>query len=85
MNAAMNPEVERFFDECRAEPWYRTDPEVLEKVEEDFRLLYALADHSPARQREWDRITDIVQAKDRSLSDRLRALAKLLENPPNDH
>lgn len=74
----MNPEIERFLDECRAEPWFRDNPAVLEGVETFLAKVYHSADDDPDDQALCDRICEIIGKTDQPLHDRYVALRDLL-------
>jgi hypothetical protein len=47
--AAMDADVERFFEECRADPWFRDQPEALKGHEEIFEEFYLYPDSLKSR------------------------------------
>jgi hypothetical protein len=74
----VNADVERFIEECRADPWFRKDPEGLDHMEEVFETFYRAADETPAWQDFWDRIREIVTQRNRSLNDRFAVLVPIM-------
>jgi hypothetical protein len=76
--AAMDADVERFFEECRADPWFRDQPEALKGHEEIFEEFYLAGDESPEWQEIWDRIREVVTRKE-PLMERVKALIPILE------
>jgi hypothetical protein len=75
----MNDDVERFFEECRAERFFQNNPDVFEDMIETFEKLYREADESPAWQDFWDLVREIVTRKE-PLIERFKALAPLWQN-----
>jgi hypothetical protein len=76
--AAMDADVERFFEECRADPWFRDQTEALKGHEEIFEEFYLAGDESPEWQEIWDRIREVVTRKE-PLMERVKALIPILE------
>jgi hypothetical protein len=74
----MDADLERFFEECRADPWFRERPEALKGHEEIFEKFYRAGDESPEWQEIWDRIREVVTRKE-PLMDRVKALIPILE------
>jgi hypothetical protein len=74
----MDADVERFFEECRADPWFRERPEVHSRLEELFEKFYREGDESANWQDIWDRIREAVTRKE-SLRQRVQALDPILE------
>jgi hypothetical protein len=55
--------VESFLDECRADPWFRDRPELLDRIEEVLTKFYRASDQNPEWQAIWDRICEILEQK----------------------
>lgn len=83
----MNAELERFFEECRADPWFVAHPAAIDKIEEVFTKIHLEGDDDPNWQDFDDRIRVIIAQKDLPLIKRFEALAGMLSNlfrPPLD-
>jgi hypothetical protein len=74
----MNAELERFFEECRADPWFRERPERLDHFEEVLIKIYKGGDDDPKWQTLDDRIREIIARKNRTLIERCDELGALL-------
>jgi hypothetical protein len=78
----VDADVERFFEECRADPRYRQQPEVIgamiDAIEERFEKFYLAGDESASWQDIWDRIREVVTRKE-PLMERAKALISVLE------
>ena len=74
----MNADVQRFFEECRAEPFFQDKPSALDHMEEGFDKFYRAGDDNPAWQDIWDRIREVV-TRQKPLIERFKALAPILQ------
>jgi hypothetical protein len=75
--AIMNSDVDRFLEECRADPFFRNDPKAIDQIEEVLTKFYREADESPAFQEFWDQLRSIVTRRE-PLMDRFQALVPLI-------
>jgi hypothetical protein len=73
----MNSDVDRFLEECRADPFFRNDSKAIDQIEEVLIKFYREADESPAFQDFWDRLRSIVTRRE-PLMDRLQALVPVI-------
>jgi hypothetical protein len=60
---AMNEDVERFLEECRADAFFQNNPNAVDRIEDLLTKFYHEADESPAWQEVWDRIRGIITGK----------------------
>jgi hypothetical protein len=74
----MDADVERFFEECRADPYFRERPTALDRLEDTFEKFYRAADDYPAWQDIWDRIREIVTQK-KPLIERFKVLVPIVQ------
>jgi hypothetical protein len=75
-------EIEGFLDECRADPWFRDRPELLDRLEEVLTKFYRAGDDSPEWQAIWDRICGILQQKSETLVEQCKVLVPVLLQIP---
>jgi hypothetical protein len=73
----MNADVERFFEECRADPWFRERLDDLDLMEERFEKFYLDGDESAEWQDIWDRIREVVTRKE-PVIERFKVLGPML-------
>jgi hypothetical protein len=52
-------EIEAFLDECRADPWFQSRPEVVDRLESVLTKFY-LAGDGPEWQAIWDRVQAVL-------------------------
>jgi hypothetical protein len=72
-------ELESFIDECRADPWFRDRPELLDRIEEVLTRFYRASDGNPESQAIWDRVCEILEQKNEALAERCKALVPVLQ------
>jgi len=60
---AMNEDVERFLEECRADAFFQNNPNGVDRIEDLLTRFYHEADESPAWQELWDRMREIITRK----------------------
>jgi hypothetical protein len=75
----MDADVERFFEECRADGLCRDNPETFDHLMEVLEKLYREADESAAFQEFWDDIREIVARKEPRI-ERLSAIMPRLQS-----
>jgi hypothetical protein len=71
-------EIEAFLDECRADPWFESHPEVVERLESVLTKFY-FADEGPEWQAIWDQVRAVLERKTDTPVERCQALAVLLQ------
>jgi hypothetical protein len=72
-------EIEAFLDEGRADPWFQSHPELIDRLESVLTKFY-LAGEEPEWRAIWDqRHTILVRTTDTPV-DRCQALAVVLQN-----
>jgi hypothetical protein len=69
----MDQDVERFFEECRADGLSRDNPEAFEHLMDAFEKLYQGGNESAAFQELWDDIREIIARKESHI-ERLKAI-----------
>jgi hypothetical protein len=74
----MNEDVERFLDECRADPFFQDNPTGVDRIEDLLTKFYHEADESPAWQELWDRMRGIITQRT-PLIERFEELLLLLK------
>jgi hypothetical protein len=74
----MNADVDRFLEECRADPFFRNDTKAVDQIEEVLIKFYREADESPAFQAFWDQLRSIVTRRE-PLMDRFQSLLPLIQ------
>jgi hypothetical protein len=67
----MNPTMERFLEECRAQPFFIETPGAIEKIETCMRVIYENIDERPAVQAVEERICAVIGDTKRPFSERL--------------
>lgn len=75
---AMNEDVERFLEECRADEFFQNNPNGVDRIEDLLTKFYHEADESPAWQELWDLIRGIITQKT-PLIERFEELLRLLK------
>jgi hypothetical protein len=70
-------EIEAFVDECRADPWFQSHPEVVDRLEGVLTKFY-LADEGPEWQAIWDQVQAVLERTTDTPVDRCQALAAVL-------
>jgi hypothetical protein len=73
----MNEDVERFFEECRADGLCRGNPENFDHLMEILEKIYREADESAAFQEFWDDIREIVARKEPRIERLTAVMARL--------
>jgi hypothetical protein len=71
-------EIETFLDECRADPWFQSHSDVLDRLESVLTELY-LAGEDREWQAIWDQVRTVLERKSDTLIDRCQALAAVLQ------
>ena len=70
-------EIEAFLDECRADPWFQSHPEVVDQPEVVLTKFY-LSSEGPEWQAIWDQVHAILERFAETPVDRCQALAAVL-------
>ncbi len=70
-------EIEAFVDECRADPWFQSHPELVDRLESVLTKFY-LAGEDPHWQAIWDRLHTILVRTTDTPIDRCQAIAEVL-------
>jgi len=71
-------EIEAFVEECRADPWFQSHPEVVDRLESVLIKFY-LAGEDPEWQAIWDQLHAILVRTNDTPVDRCQALAEVLQ------
>jgi hypothetical protein len=71
-------EIEAFLDECRADPWFQNNPEIVDRLESVLTKFY-FAGEGPEWQAIWDQVNAVLERKTDTLVDRCQALAVVLQ------
>jgi hypothetical protein len=71
-------EIEAFLDECRADPWFQSHPEVVDRLESVLTKFY-FAGEGPEWQAIWDQAHAVLERKSDTPVDRCQALAVVLQ------
>jgi hypothetical protein len=71
-------EIEAFVDECRADPWFQSHPEVVDRLEGVLTKFY-LAGEGPDWQAIWDQVHSVLERKTDAPVERCQALAVVLQ------
>ena len=74
-------EIEAFLDECRADPWFQSHPELVDRLESVLTKFY-LAGEDPEWQAIWDQVQAVLERKTDTPVDRCQALAAVLQSVP---
>jgi hypothetical protein len=70
-------EIEAFLDECRADPWFQSHPELIDRLENVLTNFY-LAGEDPEWQAIWAQLHTILMRTTDPPVDRCQALAEVL-------
>jgi hypothetical protein len=72
-DAAQNvmDEIETFLDECRADPWFQSHPELVDRLESVLTKLY-LDGEGPEWEAVWDRVCTVLNGPPTRLSTAVR-------------
>ena len=71
-------EIEAFLGECRADPWFQSHPEVVDRLEGVLTNFY-LAGEGPEWQAIWEQVHAVLERTTDTPVDRCQALATLLQ------
>ena len=71
-------EIEAFLDECRADLWFQSHPELVDRIETVLTKLY-LDGEGPAWEAVWDQVCTVLKRKLDTPLDRCQALAAVLQ------
>jgi hypothetical protein len=71
-------EIEAFLDECRADPWFHSHPEVVDQLESVLTKFY-FAGEGPKWQAIWDQVHAVLERKADTPVERCQALAVVLQ------
>jgi hypothetical protein len=72
-------EIEAFLDECRADPWFLSHPEVVDRLEGVLTEFYLAGEGSEWRAI-WDRVHAVLERTTETPIDRCEALAAVLQS-----
>jgi hypothetical protein len=72
-------EIEAFLDECRADTWFQSHPQVVDRLESVLTKFY-LAGEGPEWQAIWDRVHAVLERTTEMPVDRCQALAAVLQS-----
>jgi hypothetical protein len=71
-------EIDAFLDECRADPWFQSHPEVVDRIESVLTKFY-FAGEGPDWQAIWDQVHSVLEGTTDTPVDRCQALAVVLQ------
>jgi hypothetical protein len=71
-------EIEAFLDDCRAEPWFQSRPDLVDWLERMLINFY-LAGEGPEWQSIWDRVHAVLKRTSDTPVDRCQALVVALQ------
>jgi hypothetical protein len=71
-------EIEAFLEECRADPWFQSHPEAVDRLESVLTQFF-LAGDDPEWQVVWDKLHAILARTIDTPVDRCQALAVVLQ------
>jgi hypothetical protein len=71
-------EIEAFLDECRADPWFHSHPEVVDRLESVLTKFY-FAGEGPEWQAIWDQVHAVLERTADTPVERCQALAVVLK------
>jgi hypothetical protein len=71
-------EIEVFLDECRADPWFQSHPQVADRLESVLTKFY-FAGEGPEWQAIWDQVYAVLERKTDTPVERCQALAVVLQ------
>jgi hypothetical protein len=72
-------EIEAFLDECRADAWFQSHPEVVDRLESVLTEFY-LAGAGPKWKAIWDQVHAVLERTTEPPVDRCQALAAVLQS-----
>jgi hypothetical protein len=72
-------EIERFLDECRADPWFQSRPDLVDWLDGMLTNLY-LGGDGPEWQVIWNQVRSILERTSDPPVDRCQALAAALQS-----
>jgi hypothetical protein len=72
-------EIEVFLDECRADTWFQSHPDVVDRLEGVLTNFY-LAGEGPEWQAIWDEVRAILERFNETPVDRCQALTVVLQH-----
>jgi hypothetical protein len=67
-------EIEAFLGECRADPWFQSHPELIDRLESVLAKLY-LEGEGPEWEAIWDQVCTVLERTTDAPIDRCQALA----------
>jgi hypothetical protein len=70
-------EIEAFLDECRADPWFHSHPEVVDRLESVLTKFY-FAGEGPEWQAIWDQVHAVPERTADTPVERCQALSVVL-------
>jgi hypothetical protein len=70
-------EIEAFLDECRADPWFHSHPEVVDRLESVLTKFY-FAGEGPEWQAIWDQVHAVLERTADTPVERCQALSVVL-------
>jgi hypothetical protein len=71
-------EIETFLDECRADLWFQSHPELVDRLESVLTKLY-LDGEGPEWETVWDQVCTVLKRTSDTPIDRCQALAVVLQ------
>jgi hypothetical protein len=71
-------EIEAFLDECRADPWFQSQPELADRLESVLTNLY-FDGEGPEWEATWDQVCAVLKRTSDTPMDRCQALAVVLQ------
>jgi hypothetical protein len=71
-------EIEAFLDECRADPWFQSHPEVVDRLESVLTNFY-FAGEGPEWRAIWDQVHAVLGRTTATPVDRCQDLAVVLQ------
>jgi hypothetical protein len=72
-------EIEAFLDECRADPWFQSRPELVGRLESVLTKLY-LEGEGLEWEAIWEQVCTVLQRTSHTPVDRCQALALVLQS-----
>jgi hypothetical protein len=70
-------EIEAFLDECRADSFFQSHPDLVDRLERVLTTFY-LGGEGPEWEATWDKVREVLESKTDTLIDRCEALARVL-------
>jgi hypothetical protein len=71
-------EIEAFLEECQADPWFQSHPELVDRLESVLTKFY-LAGEGPEWQAIWAQVQAVLERTSDTPVDRCQALAVVLQ------